>query len=637
MKGYSYLLFSLLLICIGGFKAEAEDWKPFGPWGGSYKHLVAHPSDWKILYAAGSNFHNDFYRTFDGGKTWKHMRYGDVVRINPLNPEELILSWNSEIFVSDDKGITFRHISDLPGGNVARDLQFHSQNPSIVYAIHAFSGDIKTFVSQNGGLTWETRSFPGNFADGIQLTVDPSNGNTLYLLLVEEDGSNVIWKSLDGGNRWERKNEGLSCCSKETQSIVIDPKNPNVLYAVGPQGIFKSINSGNHWFSTKCHCSVQSITINRNNPNQLFAVGSNRYADEDRTPFTIRSNDGGKSWFQLNLPQAEAWSYQEIISSLDQPNVVYVSAPDKGFFRSNDGGKTWNDLPGRGLDYLSSEKIVPDLKTAGHIMTISSGILMETFDFGKNWKTVQGIGNDKVLDVQIHPQSSSYRIVQTPSYLAVTTNGGKTWEYRKLQSEYPIFFLHPADINTILRMNAGGLSISTDLGLSWKRSLTVPRKDIVDVGASGNSKNILYAITYFGSLYRSSNKGISWQLVSALPDLHQAEWIEVHPEKPNVLLMGVFYYTDTAYRWKVLKSSDSGKNWRFVLDNGAQSLVFNQLNPKQVFATWGPLIISNDEGETWTSFYPQPEDLIFSVVGIAPWNTNFIFVSSYPNLEFHLQ
>jgi len=630
MNRYCYLFSFFIIISFGLFRANAENWKSIGPWGGRHNHLVADPLDWKVLYANEETFHNGYYRTLDAGISWKRLRFADFLRISPLKPDLVYLTFSNDLFISRDKGNTFQQFSHFPGGE---DLQFHTQNASILYSVDAFSGNLKTFISNDAGLNWSQKTFQGSFFGAVQLLVDPSDGNILYVIL-EESSGNAVWKSTNGGDSWTRINKGLACCSPETQTLAIDPKHPNTLYAGGPQGIFKSTNGGNRWNSTNCRCSVQSIAINAANPDQIYTVGSSWYADKNRIPFAVRSNDGGKTWLPLGTPIAEAWSYQEILSHPMFPNVLYVSALEKGFFRSTDNGKTWKELPNRGLNSLVAQTIEPDTSLPGHIMTISSQILMQTYDFGKNWNLVNGIGSAKTFDVKIHPRNSNLQIVQMESQAAITTNGGLNWTYRKTQFKYPTFYFHPNDQNFLVRLT-GDLFISTNLGRTWKRSLTVPSRDITAVAIYPKAKNILYAVSHSGSLYRSSNKAKSWQLMSTLPYYHEINWIVVHPEKPNVILIGAYFSTETGNGSRVYKSSDSGRNWNQVLD-GANALVFNPLNSNQVFAIFGSLKVSNDEGETWSAFATQPPDILFGPLNITAWNRNSIFVASFPTMQYRL-
>ena len=91
------------------------------------------------------------------------------------------------------------------------------------------------------------------------LEVAPSNPNILYAGTGESDirsdlsSGDGVYKSTDGGATW--KNIGLRD-SRQISRIVIDPRNPDVVYvgvlghAYGPndeRGVYKSTDGGNTW------------------------------------------------------------------------------------------------------------------------------------------------------------------------------------------------------------------------------------------------------------------------------------------------------------------------------------------------------------------------------------------------------
>jgi photosystem II stability/assembly factor-like uncharacterized protein len=68
--------------------------------------------------------------------------------------------------------------------------------------------------------------------------IDPMNPQTLY---VGSEGGGVF-KSSDGGDHWLAVNSGLG--ELTVDGLVMDPGNPDVLYACGPNGVYKTLSGG---------------------------------------------------------------------------------------------------------------------------------------------------------------------------------------------------------------------------------------------------------------------------------------------------------------------------------------------------------------------------------------------------------
>jgi photosystem II stability/assembly factor-like uncharacterized protein len=68
--------------------------------------------------------------------------------------------------------------------------------------------------------------------------IDPADARILY---VGSEGGGVF-KSSDGGGSWSAINSGLDNLS--VFGLVMDPSDPAVLYACGPNGVYKTATGG---------------------------------------------------------------------------------------------------------------------------------------------------------------------------------------------------------------------------------------------------------------------------------------------------------------------------------------------------------------------------------------------------------
>ena len=165
---------------------------------------------------------------------------GDVrsLAYDPQNPDHIFLgtSTGSLSPSSTDGGKNWSKFAHLGSGDdyVIDHLVIHLQNTNKMYAA-AWSvetqqaGDV--FQSDDAGKTWE--SMPAMHGKSIRaMAISASDSKTLVAGAV--DG---VFRSSDGGKSWQKISSSNSDIHS-IESIAIDPKNPNSIYA-GHPGIWR--------------------------------------------------------------------------------------------------------------------------------------------------------------------------------------------------------------------------------------------------------------------------------------------------------------------------------------------------------------------------------------------------------------
>ncbi len=239
--------------------------------------------------------------------------------------------------------------------------------------------------STDGGNTWAHVS--GDYFAGVaiaKLVVHPTNANILYAAVLRGRGGSRrtsppnhsqfgIWKSTNGGVSWTLLKEALSEFNGATD-LVIDPQNPNILYATfWSDGIYKSINGGKKWTpimnfgfpSPDFAASATRFAIDLSHPSPgghgtLYAgfdwIDANGYHPSR----VFKSTNGGASWTMLpagtSPENVEDYCggqcfYDNVIDAApDNENVVFAGGQfdygigSGGIYRSDDGGMTWKNL-----------------------------------------------------------------------------------------------------------------------------------------------------------------------------------------------------------------------------------------------------------------------------------------------------
>ncbi|MDX6696447.1 MAG: hypothetical protein QOF02_4050 [Blastocatellia bacterium] len=274
-------------------------------------------------------------------------------------------------------------------------------NTSLIYA----GTNLGVYKSADGGSSWQltgavrTSTAPQSTR---AVVVDPSNPNIIY---AATSGGSGLYKSTDGGNLYEVKNSGISIPSVNT--LVIDPSVPTTLYAGTVSGIYKTTNGGDTWAEvrggiTGSSPNVNKLAIDPTNPQIVYAGTSGRGI--------FKTTNGGASWTAINAGFGSA-NGQIITLALNpsQPSTLFAQATGvstNGVYKSLDGGANWtlssNGLTGTSggqsfsvtVNALLFDPSAPSTVYAG---TTAFGVF-KTTDGGANWTASNnGLTNKFVL------------------------------------------------------------------------------------------------------------------------------------------------------------------------------------------------------------------------------------------------
>jgi photosystem II stability/assembly factor-like uncharacterized protein len=153
-----------------------------------------------------------------------------AIAVDPARPGRVLVGGNTGIWRSTDGGATFKRSSTT----FTLSLTVDPSDPDVIWAAAQTAGVSR---STDGGLTFAPRSSGMTFTrmsrSGV-VAVDPSNPSVVYA--ATEGGG--VFKSRDAGASWSSVNAGLG--DLNVYGLTLDPKDPNVLYAAGPHGVYKT-------------------------------------------------------------------------------------------------------------------------------------------------------------------------------------------------------------------------------------------------------------------------------------------------------------------------------------------------------------------------------------------------------------
>ncbi len=132
----------------------------------------------------------------------------------------------------------------------------------------------------------------------------------------------------DGGQTWQ-KNSGQAFAS----SMVIEPENPNTLFAAYERKAYKSLDGGNNW--TECSLGLAGTC------QDLILISRQPLAASTHGIFL--SLDGVEAWSPSNSGLRAA-QVETLSVAKTAPNVVFAGIKDSGIYNSVNFGKTWELL-----------------------------------------------------------------------------------------------------------------------------------------------------------------------------------------------------------------------------------------------------------------------------------------------------
>jgi photosystem II stability/assembly factor-like uncharacterized protein len=236
--------------------------------------VVFDPWDSRRIYAGGM-VGSVFFKSTDGGLTWSKRRIGSTaayviaVAVDPLSPNIVYVGTQNEgVFKSTDYGDNWKATGSRPSGAIT----YLTPDPTRSGRLFA-STATAFYLSEDAGETWaNVLNMPA-----WTVTIDPANPTTLYATARTQG----VFRSSDGGHAWQGINTGLiNLTMGRNAPVIIDPTNSRTLYvgSEGGGGVFKSLDGGDHWFAVNSgldELSVSGLAMDPWNPAILYACGPN--------------------------------------------------------------------------------------------------------------------------------------------------------------------------------------------------------------------------------------------------------------------------------------------------------------------------------------------------------------------------
>ena len=581
-----------------------------------------------LTNAFGQALPEDFLKTItyrDIGPTAQGVRFTDFAV--PLQlPYTFYASTSSGgLLKSVNNGLSFEYLFDFQNVISIGDIAVAPSNPNIIYlgsgeansSRSTYWGD-GVYKSTDGGKTWKNMGLPESHHIG-RIVIHPTNPDIVYVAalghLYSDNPDRGLYMTRDGGKTWTK---ALAVKVGERAigavDVVIDPKNPNIIYAStydklrkpwtymigGPgSGIHKSTDAGKTW--KKLGGGLPGGMLGR--------IGLTIYPKASNILYTVIEN--------CNKPgMSDDVRWKEILDGKSSGGMI-----DGQVYRTDDAGATWKKVSpekqsiGSGPGYYYCDIIV-DPNDDKHVYALSVGV-QESKDGGKTWAAPFRFGGDNHA-LWIDPANPNHMLLGYDHGMGVTFDGGKVW-YHPDNLPMAQFYAADYDMSYPYRVAGGLQDNGSVMGPSTKKGGAAIRlEDWQSVGGGDGMYNVfdrktnrfLYNESQFGSIQRTDlvtgesksiayrKQGIRWNWCA--PILVSAHNSDTIYHCANIVLKS----TSRGETWTEI-SPDLSTNDKARLPNGTggdgniQYCTISTFDESPLIA--GLLWVGTDDGNVWVT------------------------------------
>ncbi len=591
-----------------------EAWTNLGLFGGQIYDIAIDPSNPDKMFV-GAYMGDGLYMTKDGGKTWRAVEAENEPEGEGTFKNHAV--WAVKIALSNHKVVWAAHNQWVEKSVDGGETWIHILNSTMQRDCEGCGGD------------------GDNFRFCRSVAIDPTDSEVVY---VGTGGpwssypSGAIYKTEDGGETWEKMNQGNDFDHSVTD-IDIDPQDSGIIWAVtssfGVGGwestLYRSGDGGETW--TDIHTLAGgrvTVAVKPNDSNTVFTGGGwgleKHYFDGTEWQYIFPvlpedyPNDGCRSVLDIDFdPQ--------------NPETIYICWKNSYFgdklpkvSRSINGGVVWETYP---VDYTfnclavhptNSEKIFGGELCLG---------VYKSKDHGQTWtERNNGINAVIVYDVENDPNDSVHMVAGTLSGL-YERKPGEDWSRVLPYSTRSVRF-HPTDSLTFYAgLDIGYVAKTTDGGLHWDYSYLGSSVIVYDIAIdSTNTDSIYIAVDQStdagGKIYKSQDGGALFSEVLVGQNLSEEPYdfnvVKIDPSDPEHIFAGGGNFFAPKVLGDLWESTDGGVTWdrnplslKGVIVN---DMLVDPANPDIMYAGCGysggtrdPVYKSTDGGVTWTASY----------------------------------
>jgi len=370
----------------------------------------------------GQRVHN----SQDGGLTWNSVaslesETGTTIGTSWVGSAAFVLK-EDQLYQTADSGSSWTRVGwDRTSFLQFGDLEVSGQDNPVVYL-----GTSGVYLNRLDNQGWIDRNV-GLGGVKVALYLDPSNNNSLYMTVsrAEHLEQGDLFASEDGGITWELRSGPGDWESRASFNVA----GGEVLYQLRNGRLVSSVDKGKTWSEFGGIQGAYSLLVN---PYQsdIFVVGQYSNA-EDRLNGMV-SHDHGVTWEEII---GEIDHIFKVAFVKNQPDLMYTLADSLA--RSEDGGVTWeicgefDEIRHRNHPIMShSEPMgIVESTDSNHLLVATWDGIISTFDGCRTWQfSNNGLYSLKTNSISADPNNPDTIYAGTDNGAYVSFDSGDLWQ-----------------------------------------------------------------------------------------------------------------------------------------------------------------------------------------------------------------
>ncbi len=495
----------------------------------------------------------------------------------------------------------------------------------------------------------------GPYIGGRVVTVTgvPGNNNLFYAGTV----GGGVWKSTDQGTEWENITDGkLPGPSSSIGAVAVAASDPKILYVgtgeadiranvIPGDGIFKSTDEGKTWQYAglrEAH-SISAVLIDPKDPNVVYVASMGHVFAPDPDRGVFKSTDGGRSWQKILFVDNNTGAIG-LVMDPNHPDLMYATmwqaerkpwgltsgGAGSGIYKTTDGGAHWTNIsrnPGLPKGILGRMGVAiaaskPDVVYS--IIQAKEGGVFRSDDAGATWKRV----NDEMklrqrafyyMTIYADPKDPNTVYAPEVDALFVSHDGAKTFTKLKTpHGDNHVVWINPDDTKILLEGNDGGATVSIDAGKTWSTEHNQPTGQFYHVNIDDQFPFHIYGAQQDEGSFEgpSAHRGgmiplSAWHEVA----YGESTYTVPQPGDPKITY-GSGYYSIFVRHDQRTDEYRSVSPWPHYQEGSSSGelknrfgwthpILFSPANPKQLFIAAQVIFRSDDYGATWTQISPD--------------------------------
>lgn len=531
--------------------------------------IIFHPIDHNIMYALSGR---TLYKSTDSGEHWNELSslsltnqdggwFRDIA-INPISPDNIVVSGSNEFHRSSDGGKTWTDDFHDLAGTVTTNVLVDYSPAGYLFALYYTKGKDFLKKSYDNGNKWSLGQYEGNL---------DANATVSFLKVVTDTiiwaGGTRPWKSVDRGESFVRMDDGYY---KNVHPDIRDICFPvssdlDVVYVATDGGVERNLLPfRDTWDILNGDLSLNecfTVAISEQDPEYMLtgtidngtyrrdstgwkhvlagdgALAVVSWADDSVNIASVKnavkfSDDKFSLWWRSFHTTGAVWD-SPVIQHPNEPKTYFAGkwavsiseneGEDKdwvSFGTFGEGRVTAMNISKSNTDYFYCSKQKYDYSIPGYPSVIS---LWKTYNYGNNWDELTSyikavdteiITDTRITEIEIHPNNHNKVWISLGNFsegnkVLQTVNGGITWKNISYDLEnIPVNNVkYDYDLDMLFAATNIGLFYLTDVSIfgsdqTWERYGNFPLVIASDIKINNNTRELIVA-TYGRGIWRA--------------------------------------------------------------------------------------------------------------------------------------